>query len=51
MNIAYLRSHYVFISALAVPFVAFAIYVAWTVVPLIVSEVVPSVVQSVTTSN
>jgi hypothetical protein len=44
-------SNYVILSMLAAPFVAFAVYVAWIVVPIVVSEVVPAIVQAVTTSN
>jgi hypothetical protein len=45
------RSRYVALSLLAAPFVAFAVYIAWIVVPIVVSEVVPAVVQSVTASK
>ena len=36
------------ISMIAAPFVLFAVYVAWIVVPLVVTEVVPAVVRAVT---
>jgi hypothetical protein len=45
------RPRYIALSLIAAPFVAFAVYVAWIVVPIVVSEVVPAVVQSVTTSK
>ena len=47
----YTRPNYAVLLVLAAPFVAFAIYVACIVVPIVVSEVVPAVVQSVTISN
>lgn len=43
--------NYLVLSVLGLPSVAFAIYVAWIVVPGIVSEVVPVVVRAVTNSN
>jgi hypothetical protein len=45
------RPNYILWSFIAAPFVAFATYVAWLVVPAVVSEVVPAVVQAVTTSS
>jgi len=36
---------------LASPIAIFAAYIAWLIVPVIVSEVVPAVVQSVASSN
>jgi hypothetical protein len=47
----YSRPRYIALSLIAAPFVAFAVYVAWIVVPIVVSVVVSAVVQSVTTSN
>jgi hypothetical protein len=44
----YSRPRYVTMLLLPTPFVAFAAYVAWIVVPLVVTAVVPAVVQSVT---
>jgi hypothetical protein len=41
---------YLLIGLIAAPFVAFAIYVAWIIVPLIVETVVPAVVRVVTGS-
>jgi hypothetical protein len=44
-------SRYALFTLIASPFVAFAAYMAWIIVPIVVSEVVLAVVQSVTTSN
>jgi len=43
--------HHIFWILIATPFVAFAAYIAWLVIPIVVTEVVPAVVQAVTTSN
>jgi hypothetical protein len=47
----YKRPNYIVCSLLAAPIVAFAVYIAWIIVPIVVSEVIPAVVQAVTTSN
>jgi hypothetical protein len=47
----YKRPNYLVWSLIAAPVVVFAVYVAWIVVPIVVTEVVPAVVQAVTTSN
>jgi hypothetical protein len=51
MNFSLTRPNYVLWSFIAAPFVAFAAYVAWLIVPIVISEVVPAVVQAVTTSS
>ena len=45
------RPNYLLYSLLAAPFAALAVYVAWLVVPIVVSAVVPEAVQAVTTSS
>ena len=47
----YNRPKYLVGSLIAAPVVAFAVYIAWIILPIIVTEVVPTVVQAVTTSN
>jgi cobalamin synthase len=48
---SYSRPNYILWPLIAAPFAAFAAYIAWIIVPIIVSEVVPAVVQAVTTSK
>jgi hypothetical protein len=43
-----IRFNYLIMSFLLAPFMAFAAYIAWLVVPVVVSEVVPEVVRAVT---
>ena len=43
-----IRFNYLITSLLLTPFVAFAAYIAWLVVPVVVREVVPEVVRAVT---
>jgi hypothetical protein len=45
------RPNYLLLSLLATPFIAFAVYIAWLVVPVVVAAVVPEVVQAVTNSS
>jgi hypothetical protein len=45
------RSNYVLPLLIAAPFIAFAAYIAWNIVPMIVNEIVPVVAQAVATSN
>lgn len=47
MQTAHSSSNKFAISMIAAPFVLFAIYVAWIVVPLVVTEIVPAVVRAV----
>lgn len=51
MNPFATRPNYLLLTLLASPFLAFAAYIAWLVVPVEVSAVVPAVVQTVTTSS
>jgi len=51
MNQTLTRPNYLLWSFAAAPFVLFAAYVAWLVVPAVVSVVVPAVVEAVTTSS
>ena len=43
-----IRFNYLITSLLLTPFVAFAAYIAWLVVPVVVREVAPEVVRAVT---
>jgi hypothetical protein len=51
MNPVAAKPNYLLYSLLAAPFAAFAVYIAFLVVPLVLSAVVPEVVQAVTTSS
>lgn len=51
MNHVPTHSNYLLLALLATPFIGFAMYIAWLVVPVVVSAVVPQVVQAVTTSS
>jgi hypothetical protein len=42
---------YFLLALIATPFIAFAAYIAWLVVPVVIAAVVPEVVQAVTTSS
>jgi hypothetical protein len=50
MQTAHFSSNKFAISMIAAPFILFAIYVAWIVVPLVVTAVVPAVVRAITTN-
>ena len=51
MNPIAAHPNYLLYSLLTAPFAALAVYVAWPVVPIVVSAVVPEVVRAVTTSS
>jgi hypothetical protein len=51
MNPFATRPNYLLYSLLAAPLAALSVYVAWLVVPVVVSAVVPTVVQAVTTAS
>jgi hypothetical protein len=46
MNGIVIRPRHLVIALAAAPFLAFGAYIAWLVVPIIVSEVVPEVVRA-----
>lgn len=45
-----IRFGYLIMSLAAVPFLAFAAYISWLVVPVVIREVVPEVIRAVTAS-
>ncbi len=47
MNTAHIRFRYLIMGLMAAPFLGFAAYIAWLVVPVVVREVVPEVVRAV----
>jgi hypothetical protein len=51
MNPFATRPNSLLLALLATPFVAFAAYIAWLVIPAVITAVVPAVVKTVTTSN
>jgi hypothetical protein len=50
MHTTHTKTSYLLMGLAATPFLAFAGYVAWLVVPIVVREVVPEVVRAVTNS-
>lgn len=51
MNPIATRPNFLLVALFAAPVAALAVYVAWLVVPVVVSVVVPEAVQAVTTSS
>lgn len=47
MNPTHIRFSYIILSLVVAPVVAFAGYIAWLVVPVVVKAVVPEVVRAV----
>lgn len=45
-----ISTRHILLAAIAAPFLAFGAYVAWLVVPVVIREVVPSVVRAVINS-